>query len=64
MMGRPGKIPSLFAAARQADRRVSVWMRRHHADLVVELGTGRVAWRRVLPVLRTPPSADEGEMRT
>lgn len=58
-MGRPRKIPALFAAARQVDRRVSVWMRANHAALVIELGTGRVAWRRVLPILAGLGLTDE-----
>ncbi|TXN64331.1 hypothetical protein, partial [Methylobacterium sp. WL6] len=57
-MGR-SKIQALFATARQADRRVSVWMRTHYAELVVELGTGRVAWRRVLPILAELGLTDE-----
>lgn len=58
-MGRLRKIPKLFAAARQADRRVSVWMRTNHTALVAELGTGRVAWRRVLPILEGLRLTDE-----
>lgn len=58
-MGRPRKIQAVFAAARRADRRVSVWMRTHHAALVVELGMGRVAWRRVLPILAGLGLTDE-----
>lgn len=58
-MGRLRKIPTLFAAARQADRRVSVWMRANHTALVAELGTGRVAWRRVLPILAGLGLTDE-----
>jgi hypothetical protein len=56
---REKKITALFAKVRNADRRLSDWMRANHDDLLVELGSGRVVWRPVMQVIAELGLLDE-----
>ena len=46
-VARQKEITVLFAKVRNADRRLSDWMRANHDDLLAELGSGRIVWRPV-----------------
>jgi hypothetical protein len=51
-MQREKPLKLLFARARKVDNRLSDWMRRHHDDLLLELGSGRVAaWAPVMRIV-------------
>jgi hypothetical protein len=50
-MARRKQITALFAKVRHADRRLYDWMRAHHDELLVELGSGRIVWRPVMRVI-------------
>jgi hypothetical protein len=50
-MARRKQITALFTKVRHADRRLYDWMRAHHDELLVELGSGRIVWRPVMRVI-------------
>lgn len=58
-MAREKKITALFAKVRDADTRLSDWMRANHDDLLVELGSGRIVWRPVMRVIADLGLLDE-----
>jgi hypothetical protein len=58
-MGRPKKISRLFSDIRAGDARLSTFMRRHHDDLLRELGSGRIQWRNPLRVFAGLGLTDE-----
>ena len=58
-VARQKEITGLFAKVRDADRRLYDWMRAHHDDLLVELGTERIVWRPVMQVIAELGLVDE-----
>ena len=58
-VARKREITALFAKARNADGRLSDWMRANYDDLLAELGSGRIVWRPVLQVIADLGLLDE-----
>ncbi len=58
-MARPRKVSAMLAAARADQRRVGDWMAFHHAELLDQLGPGRIDWRPVMDVIASLDLRDE-----
>ena len=56
---RQKEITGLFAKVRNADRRLTDWMRANHDDLLAELGSGRIVWRPVMRIIAELGLLDE-----
>ena len=52
-------VPELMGKARARQRRLAHWLKQHHAELVIELGTGRVDWQPLLAVVTRLGLVDE-----